>query len=447
MFEHALDHAFEQVNKTVEIKGFRKGHAPRAIYRSQMRGVESLYDEAINHALQDTYYEAVTEHNIGVVAQPKIHLEVEKVKRGQDFTYEVTVAVKPEVKLGAYKGVEVKKPTLQVTEEEVEAEIKKELEKNAEMVLKEEEGVLENGDTAVFEFAGSVASVPFEGGTAENHELVIGSGQFIPGFEEQMVGMKPEEAKERRRDVPGRLPCRSLPRRQGSRLRRQTARDRGPSDSRPRRRIRQGSEFGRHRQRHILRKQDPRRSRGREDRTREKRPDQPGRRQSRRRGRLRRPEEMILEETQKMKEQTERQMKGYGLDFKTYLQYMGKTEEQYMDELKAEAGRNLKAQLTIEAVGKLENFAIADEEIEAKYADVVEQYKSQKVTLGTSQGGDPARCRQGRDPFPQGPRLLGRKRRSNRIEMPVRRAAGLFFPSGESISKSSTNRSHKDMLL
>lgn len=386
LFEHALDHAFEKVNKTVEIKGFRKGHAPRAIYEAKY-GVESLYDEAINHALQDTYYDAVTEHNIDVVAQPKIHLEVEKVKRGQDFTYEVTVAVKPAVQLGAYKGIEVKKPSLQVTDAEVEAEIKKELEKSAEMVLKEE-GVLENGDTAVFDFAGSVAGVPFEGGTAENHELVIGSGQFIPGFEEQMVGMKLEEAKDvvvtfpadyHEASLAGKeavfavklheIKVRQIPalddefvkdlnlegvdtveayqnKLRGDLAAAKIERSKNDVTNQVVQKVVEGAVFDV-------------------------------------------PEEMILEETQKMREQTERQMKGYGLDFKTYLQYMGKTEEQYTEEIKAEAGRNLKAQLTIEAVGKAENFAISDEEIEAKYLDVVEQYKSQNVTLEQAKAAIP----------------------------------------------------------
>lgn len=386
LFEHALDHAFEKVNKTVEIKGFRKGHAPRAIYEAKY-GVESLYDEAINHALQDTYYDAVTEHNIDVVAQPKIHLEVEKVKRGQDFTYEVTVAVKPEVKLGAYKGVEVKKPSLQVTAEEVQAEIKKELEKSAEMILKEE-GSLENGDTAVFDFAGSVAGVPFEGGTAENHELVIGSGQFIPGFEEQMVGMKPEEAKDVVVTFPADYHEASLAGKEAVfavKLHEIKVRQIPALDD----------EFVK-----DLNLEGVQTAEAYENKV---RGDLAAAKIERAKNDVTNqvvakvvegavfdvPEEMILEETQKMKEQTERQMKGYGLDFKTYLQYMGKTEEQYMDELKAEAGRNLKAQLTIEAVGKAENFEIADAEIEAKYLDVVEQYKSQKVTLEQAKAAIP----------------------------------------------------------
>ncbi|MFA5741604.1 MAG: trigger factor, partial [Candidatus Izemoplasmatales bacterium] len=194
LFEHALDHAFEEINKDVEIKGFRKGHAPRNIYEAKY-GVESLYEEAVNHALQDTYYDTIMENHIEVVAQPKINFDFKSVKRGVDFTYEVIVAVKPEITLGEYKGLQVKKVSDEATESEIAAEIDRELNRNAEMVLKEVGG-LETNDTAVFDFSGTVDGTKFEGGTSENYELVIGSNQFIPGFEEQMIGMNTGDAKD-----------------------------------------------------------------------------------------------------------------------------------------------------------------------------------------------------------------------------------------------------------
>jgi len=194
MFDKALDHAFEEVNKKTEIKGFRKGKAPRNIYEAHY-GIESLYEEAIQYAIGETYYDAVTENKIDVVAQPKIDFDVKTVKQGSDFTYQVTVAIKPEVVLGEYLGTEVKLLPEDASDTEIDAEIDKERQKNAEMVLKEE-GVLEEGDTAVFDFAGSVDNELFPGGSAENYELVIGSNQFIPGFEEQMKGMAPESEKD-----------------------------------------------------------------------------------------------------------------------------------------------------------------------------------------------------------------------------------------------------------
>jgi trigger factor len=195
-FEEGLDHAFKIENEKVEIKGFRKGKAPRKVFENKY-GVEALYNEAIQYVLQDTYYNAVVDNNIDVVAQPQIDLDPNTIKRGEDFTYGVTVAIKPEIKLGDYKNLNVTLLPTQASDAEVDSEIERRLEKNAEMVLKEE-GTLEKGDTAVFDFSGSVDGEKFEGGTAENYELEIGSGQFIPGFEDQMVGMKAEEEK----DVP-----------------------------------------------------------------------------------------------------------------------------------------------------------------------------------------------------------------------------------------------------
>ncbi|MFW6273183.1 MAG: trigger factor, partial [bacterium] len=193
-FEEGLDHAFKIENEKVEIKGFRKGKAPRKVYENKY-GIESLYNEAIQYVLQDTYYNAVVDNKIDVVAQPKIDLDPNTITRGEDFTYGVTVAIRPEIKLGDYKNLKVSVVPAKASDSEVEAEIERKLEQNAEMVLKEE-GTLEKGDTAVFDFSGSVDGEKFEGGSAENYELEIGSGQFIPGFEEQMIGMKPEEEKE-----------------------------------------------------------------------------------------------------------------------------------------------------------------------------------------------------------------------------------------------------------
>ncbi|MFW6298034.1 MAG: trigger factor, partial [Bacillota bacterium] len=192
--EHGLEHAYQQIKDDVEVKGFRKGEVPRKVYEQQ-KGVETLYEEALNHVIQETYTDAVMEHGLAVVSQPKIDLDINTVEKGKPFTYTATVAVKPEVTLGQYKGLEYEKPSDEVTEEEVQDEIKKLQEQNAELVVKED-GEVAEGDTAVIDFEGFVDGEAFEGGKAENHELEIGSNSFIPGFEEQLVGMKPGEEKD-----------------------------------------------------------------------------------------------------------------------------------------------------------------------------------------------------------------------------------------------------------
>ncbi len=192
-FDHGLDHAFEHVQKDVEIKGFRKGHVPRNIYETKF-GVESLYEDALNHVLHHKYHEAQNHPDYEIVGQPEVDVDFTKIKRGEVFEVSLIAPVKPEVTLGAYKGLEVKAIKTNVTASEVNAEIKNLLTANSELTPKD--GPIELGDTAIFDFEGFLDGVPFEGGKAENHSLEIGSNQFIPGFEEQMVGLKSGDEKD-----------------------------------------------------------------------------------------------------------------------------------------------------------------------------------------------------------------------------------------------------------
>lgn len=182
----ALDQAFNKVKKNLNAPGFRKGHMPRAVF-NQKFGEEALYDDALNAILPAAYEAAIAELGLDVVAQPKI--DVKSIEKGQDWTLTAEVVTKPEVKLGAYKDLEVSvEASKEVTDEEVDAKLENERKNLAELVVKE--GAAENGDTVVIDFVGSVDGVEFDGGKGENHSLELGSGQFIPGFEGQLVGAK-----------------------------------------------------------------------------------------------------------------------------------------------------------------------------------------------------------------------------------------------------------------
>lgn len=182
----ALDQAFNKVKKNLNVPGFRKGHIPRAVF-NQKFGEEALYDDALNAILPAAYEAAITELGLDVVAQPKI--DVKSIEKGQDWTLTAEVVTKPEVKLGAYKDLEVSvEVSKEVTDEDVDAKLENERKNLAELVVKE--GAAENGDTVVIDFVGSVDGVEFDGGKGENHSLELGSGQFIPGFEDQLVGSK-----------------------------------------------------------------------------------------------------------------------------------------------------------------------------------------------------------------------------------------------------------------
>ncbi|PRO64927.1 trigger factor [Alkalicoccus urumqiensis] len=180
----ALDEAFQKVVKQVNVPGFRKGKVPRPIFEQRF-GVESLYQDALDILLPQAYSEAVEEAGIEPVDQPEIDLE--DMAKNEPLKFKATVTVKPEVELGQYKGLEVEEESVDVTDEEVEAEVSRLQEEHAELTAVEN-GKVQEGDTVVMDFEGFVDGEAFEGGQAENYSLEIGSGQFIPGFEEKLVG-------------------------------------------------------------------------------------------------------------------------------------------------------------------------------------------------------------------------------------------------------------------
>lgn len=187
----ALDQAFNKIKKDLNVPGFRKGHLPRPIF-NQKFGEEVLYEDALNIVLPAAYEAAVAELDLAVVAQPKI--DVVSMEKGKDWEISAEVVTKPKVKLGEYKDLAVEvEASKEVTDEEVDAKIERERQNLAELVVKEDAAV--EGDTVVIDFVGSVDGVEFDGGKGENFSLELGSGQFIPGFEDQLVGTKAGETK------------------------------------------------------------------------------------------------------------------------------------------------------------------------------------------------------------------------------------------------------------
>ncbi|CKJ17986.1 TPA: trigger factor [Streptococcus pneumoniae] len=179
-----LDRVFKSVKKSLNVPGFRKGHLPRPIFDKKF-GEESLYQDVMNALLPNAYEAAVKEAGLEVVAQPKI--DVTSMEKGQDWVITAEVVTKPEVKLGDYKNLEVSVDVeKEVTDADVEERIERERNNLAELVIKE--AAAENGDTVVIDFVGSIDGVEFDGGKGENFSLELGSGQFIPGFEDQLVG-------------------------------------------------------------------------------------------------------------------------------------------------------------------------------------------------------------------------------------------------------------------
>lgn len=188
----AIDKAFKKVVAKVNVPGFRKGKVPRGIFEARF-GIESLYQDAIDILLPDAYSDALKETGVIPVDRPDI--DVDQFAKGQPFKFKAKVTVKPEVQLGEYKGLEVPAAEAVVGDEEIAAELERLQQRHAELTVIEE-GAAENGDITVIDFDGYVDGEPFEGGKSERHSLELGSGSFIPGFEEQVVGLQTGDFKD-----------------------------------------------------------------------------------------------------------------------------------------------------------------------------------------------------------------------------------------------------------
>ncbi|CAM3178645.1 trigger factor [Lactiplantibacillus plajomi] len=190
--KEGIDKAFQRTKKNLNVPGFRKGKVPRQIF-NQMYGEEALYQDALNIVLPEAYEEAIKETEIEPVDQPQI--DVDSMEKGQPWVLKAVVTVKPDVKLGDYKGLSVTRQNTRVYAKDVDAELESRREKQAELVLKEDQPAAK-GDTVVIDFKGFVDGEPFEGGESENYSLELGSNSFIPGFEDQLVGVKAGEDKD-----------------------------------------------------------------------------------------------------------------------------------------------------------------------------------------------------------------------------------------------------------
>ncbi|HJE85998.1 trigger factor [Levilactobacillus brevis] len=186
MIKDGLDKAFKRTKKNLAVPGFRKGRVPRQIF-DQMYGEEALYQDALNIVLPDAYEQAIKEAGIEPVDQPQV--DVESMDKGKAWVLKAVVTVKPDVKLGDYKGLSVTKQNTRVYQKDIDAELEKQRQQQAELVLKEDEAAAK-GDTVVIDFDGYVDGKQFDGGKADNYSLELGSNSFIPGFEDQLVGHK-----------------------------------------------------------------------------------------------------------------------------------------------------------------------------------------------------------------------------------------------------------------
>lgn len=367
-FDKALDEAFKKVVKQVNIPGFRKGRVPRPIFEQRF-GVEALYQDAIDIVLPDAYAKAVEETGIEPVAAPDVN--VEKIGKGEGVTFKVSVVVKPEVKLGQYKGLEVEKVDTEVTDEDVQKELETLQKRHAELVVKEDEPA-ENGDTVVIDFEGFVNGEAFEGGKAENHSLELGSGSFIPGFEEQLVGVKAGEEREINVTFPEEYHAEELAGKEAT-FKVKVHEVKGlvlPELD---------DEFAVDVDDEVetldaLKEKIKNRLKSEREHEAKHKVENEVLEKAALNAEMDIPEEMIDNEVDRMIKEFDQRLQAQGLNLELYKQFSGQTEEALREQMREDAEKRVRVSLTLEAIVKAENIEVTEEEVNAELEKMAETY-------------------------------------------------------------------------
>lgn len=363
-----LDSAFKKVVKQVQVPGFRKGKMPRAMFEKRF-GVESLYQDALDFILPEAYAEAINETAIEPVDRPEI--DVEQMEKGQALIFKATVTVKPEVKLGEYKGLEVTKFDTEVTDEDVNEEIKQLQERNAELVIKEE-GAAENGDTVVLDFEGFVDGEAFEGGKADNYTLELGSNSFIPGFEEQLVGLETGGEKEVEVTFPEEYHAAELAGKPAVfkvKIHEIKTKELPALDDEFAKDVEEEVEtldaLKEKIKNRLVEKKNHDAEHHVKDTVIEKAAEN---------AEMDIPAAMIDTETDRMIQEFGQRLQMQGMTLDMYFQFSGQDEAALKEQMKEEAEKRVRINLTLEAIGKAENVEVSEEEINAEVQTMSEQY-------------------------------------------------------------------------
>lgn len=365
----ALDQAFNKVKKNLNAPGFRKGHIPRAVFNQQF-GEEALYEDALNALLPAAYQAAVAELSLDVVAQPKI--DIKSMEKGQEWTLTAEVVTKPEVKLGDYKNLEVSvEATKEVTDAEVDEKVERERNNLAELIVKE--GAAELGDTVVIDFVGSVDGVEFDGGKGENFSLELGSGQFIPGFEDQLVGAKAGETVEVNVTFPEQYQAEDLAGKDAkfvTTVHEVKAKEVPALDDELAKDIDEEVETLDELKAKYRKELESAKEIAFDDAV---------------EGAalelavanaeiVELPEEMVHDEVHRAMNEFMGNMQRQGISPEMYFQLTGTTEEDLHKQYEADADKRVKTNLVIEAIAKAEEFEASDEEIEKEINDLASEY-------------------------------------------------------------------------
>ena len=366
--EGALQRAYLKNRKQITIPGFRKGKVPRQIIE-KMYGPSFFYEDAVNELIPSAYEKAVDECELELVSRPEV--SIVQIEKGKPFIFTAEVAVKPEVELGQYKGIEVEKQDTTATDEEVDKEIDKERESNSRSITVEDRPV-QDGDMTVIDFEGFVDGTPFEGGKGTDYPLTIGSGAFIPGFEEQLIGAEigketevnvsfPEDY--HAKDLAGKpavfkctvkeIKVKELPE-----LDDEFAQDVSDFDTM--------EEYRADVRKKIEERKAASAKAKKEDAVIEKIIEG---------AKMEIPDAMVKTQAEQGVDEFAQRLEMQGMSIEQYLQYMGGSVDAMVEQYKPQALKRIQSRLVLEAIVAAENLEVSDEELEAEYSRMAEQYK------------------------------------------------------------------------
>ena len=367
-FDAAMKNAYNKKKGSFNLPGFRKGKVPMYIIEKEY-GAGVFYEDAANELMPEAYAEALEESGLDVVSRPEV--DVTQIGKGQNFIFTAEVALKPEVKLGQYKGLDVQKDSADVTDEEVEAELKKEQEKNARTINVEDRPAAD-GDTVTLDFEGSVDGVPFDGGAGKDYPLTLGSHSFIPGFEEQLVGAALEEEKEvnvtfpedyQAEELAGKaavfkctihkIEAKELPA-----LDDDFAKDVSEFDTL--------DEYKKEIKDNLTKKKEEQAKTEKENAVVDKAVEN---------ATMEIPEAMIDTQVENMVDDFARRIQSQGLSMEQYMQFTGATVDSLKEQMKPQAVKRIESRLVLEKVAETENIQISDEKLDEELAKMAEMYK------------------------------------------------------------------------
>lgn len=371
-FNKNLDKAFAKNAKYFKAPGFRNGKVPRAIVE-KMYGETVLFDSVIEDTVDEEYRIAIEENNLEVVSKPE--LDIKQIGKDKDLIYTVTVFVKPEAIVKDYKGIEVKKFNTKVSKKDIDNALEQARDKNARTVTVEDRA-LEMKDISTIDFEGFVDGVAFEGGKGENFELTIGSGQFIPGFEEQLVGMKIGEEREINVKFPDEYHAENLAGKDAMfkvklisikskvlpELDDEFAKDISEFDTL--------EEYKKDVEKKLKEEKEKQAEADKEAQAIEKIVENTE---------VNIPDSMIEDQMEQMLEQFNANLSYQGLNLETYCKYLGTTVEAFKETLKPQATKDVKLKLALEYIAKTENITATDEDINAKIDELAKEYGNENA--------------------------------------------------------------------